>query len=257
MKTPKEITHLLDTILSELHARLSTNFVGLYLRGSLATGDFRPESSDVDLLAVTEREVSAAEFASLVELHGEIAAQAHPFATRLEITYIDLAALRRFQPGYHFPTLGQGEGEKLVWTEHHTNWILERWTVREHGVVLFGPAPKTLIDPIAPAEIIAAVQARVQVWAEWASDLTNPDWQLPRSHKTYVVETMCRALYTGTHGGIASKAQSVAWARQNLPDPWRTLVEESQHWHTDHTTDPTLILPVQAFVLWSAQHVTL
>ena len=36
----------------------AANLVGLYLRGSLATGDFRPESSDIDLLAVTESLVS-------------------------------------------------------------------------------------------------------------------------------------------------------------------------------------------------------
>jgi len=216
-------------------------------------GDFRPETSDVDLLAVTERGVSDAEFASLVALHSSIAEQPHPFAMRLEIAYIDRAALRRFQPGFRFPTLGQGAGETLIWAEHHTNWILERWTVREHGMILFGPPPNELIDPIAPAEIVAAVQARVQVWAEWASDLTNPEWQAPRSHKAYVVETMCRALYTMAQGEIASKAHSVAWARQNLPEPWRTLVEHSQRWHTDNTVDHTLIPRVQAFVLWSAQ----
>jgi hypothetical protein len=257
MTIPSQVTQLLTTLLTGIQTRLPGNLVGLYLRGSLATGDFRIESSDVDLIAVTEREVSDAEFARLVELHSTIAQQAHPFATRIEIAYIDRAAIRRFQPGYRFPTLGQGHGEKLTWTEHHTNWILERWMLREQGIALFGPSPKTLIDPIKPMELSSAVQERLQDWAEWARDLNDPEWQFPRRHKAYIVETMCRALYTLARGEIASKPQSIAWARQNLPEPWRALVEESQSWHTDDTVDPALIPRVHAFVLWAAEQATL
>jgi hypothetical protein len=231
--------------------RLPANLVGLYLRGSLVTGDFRPESSDIDLLAVTYQRVNDTEFARLLELHTTLAQSAHPFAQRLEIAYIDRAALRRFQPGQRHPTLGQGE--TLVWTEHYANWLLERWMVREQGIALFGPLPFTLIDPIDRAELSGAVRSRLQNWAAWAHDLDNPEWQWPRSHKFYVVETLCRALYTLAHGEIASKRQSVAWARQSLPEPWRGLVELAQDWQNDRTLDESLIKPVRGFVLWAAE----
>jgi hypothetical protein len=87
----------------------------------------------------------------------------------------------------------------------------------------------------------------------WAYDLDNPEWQWPRSHKFYVVETMCRALYTLAHGEIGSKPQSVAWARQSLPEPWRGLVERAQAWQNDRTMDESLIKPVRGFVLWAAE----
>lgn len=251
MDRPQVVDEFLNTFLSDLQSLLAANLVGLYLRGSLATGDFRPESSDIDLLAVTESLVSDAEYARLLDLHTAIAQGDHPFARRVEIEYIDRAALRRFQPGQRFPGLGQGE--TLVWREHHTNWILERWMVREQGIVLFGPPPKTLIDPIAPSELSSAVRNRLQDWAAWASDINDPEWHLPRRHKAYVVETMCRALYTMAKGEIGSKAQSAEWARRNLPEPWRSLVEQSQSWRTDDTVDDSLILPVRAFVLWAAE----
>jgi hypothetical protein len=254
MERPQEVEQLLTTLLAEIHARLTSNLVGLYLRGSLVMGDFRPESSDIDLLAVTERLVSAEEFAALVEMHNHLGQPGHPFANRVEIAYIDRVALRRFQPGYRFPTLGQGE--TLGWAEHHTNWILERWMVREHGIALFGPPPTTLIDPVPRAELSSAVRERLQDWAEWASDLNDPEWHGPRSHKAYVVETMCRALYTLAQGEIGSKPQSVAWARQSLPEPWRILVEQSQSWRLDKTVDDTLIVPVSDFVRWTAENAT-
>jgi len=45
--------------------------MGLYLYGSLTTGDFDPESSDIDLLAVTSSGVSGAEFEALRAMHLE------------------------------------------------------------------------------------------------------------------------------------------------------------------------------------------
>jgi predicted nucleotidyltransferase len=257
MSRPQEIDPFLTTLLAEIQAQLSANLVGVYLRGSLVMGDFRPESSDIDLLAVTEQLVSDAEFARLAALHSLISQSDHPFAQRLEITYIDRAGLRRYQPGRRFPTLGQGEGETLQWTEHLSNWVLERWMVREHGISLFGPPPKTLIDPIEAEEFYGVVRARLQDWVEWASDINDPEWHWPRSHKAYVVETMCRALYTLAHGEIGSKPHSAAWARQTLPEPWRSLVERSQSWRTDNTLDDSLIIPVRAFVMWTAERAVL
>jgi hypothetical protein len=246
-----EANQLIATLLAALPAHLPHNLAGVYLRGSLATGDFRPESSDIDLLAVPYQRVNESEFARLLDLHNRIAQSDHTFAQRIEIAYVDRPALRRYQPGQHFPTLGQGE--TLRWTEHHANWILERWMVREQGIALRGPLPVSLIDPIPRPALREAVRARLQDWARWASDSHDPEWQLPRSHKFYVVETMCRALYTLATGEITSKPQSVAWARQTLPEPWRTLVERSQSWQMDNTVDDTLIAPVQGFVLWAAE----
>jgi hypothetical protein len=124
--------------------------------------------------------------------------------------------------------------------------------VREHGKTLYGPPPRTLIKPISLDEIIQAVCARLKDWVEWAQDENDPDWQLPKSHKAYVIETMCRALYTLENGALASKPHAVLWALQNLPPPWRELVEQSQKWRTDNRVDLSVNPDVRRFVLWVA-----
>ena len=129
----------------------------------------------------------------------------------------------------------------MTWQEHGSNWLLERWMVREQGMPLFGPDPQSLIDPIHPAEIKAASAERLQDWAEWARDESDPDWQLPRSHKAYAVETVCRALYTVEHGELAPKREAVDWAKQTMPEPWRGLIHRSQAWRRDWTIDTRLI----------------
>lgn len=250
MTLQPDIVELVDMVRADLERVFGAELVGLYLRGSLALGDFIPATSDVDLLAVTEHPLTAAQFAFLADMHARIAASPNSYGTRMEIAYIDRAALRRFAPGRRHATLGQGE--TLGWAEHSTNWLLERWTVREHGVTLLGPDPRALIDPVDADDIRAAVRARLRDWADWADQVDDPDWFLPRSHKAYVVETMCRALATLATGEIWSKPRAVAWALAHLPEPWRTTVERSQQWRTDPTFDLDAVEEARRFVYWAA-----
>jgi len=247
---PSDVAEILADLLAGIENALQDNLLGVYLRGSLALGDFLPATSDLDLLVVAERHIGNAEFAGLAAFHTRLAASPHTYANRIEITYLDRAAARRFEPGVRHPTLGQGE--TLAWSEHGANWILERWVVREHGVTLYGPDPKTLIDPIAHGELRTAVRGRLRDWADWAAQPDHPDWRLPRSHKAYVVETMCRAMYTLACGDLASKPRAVAWAIAVFPEPWRSLVERSQLWRADATSDLTLVPEVRRFVEWVA-----
>jgi hypothetical protein len=166
------------------------------------------------------------------------------------MAYIDRASLKCFQPGRQHPTLGQGE--TLDWSEHGANWILERWTVRERGVVLLGPNPQRLIDPISANELRAAVRARLPDWVDWANQPDDPDWLLPRSHKAYVIETMCRGLDTLACGALRSKACAVSWAEEILPEPWCSTVKRSRAWRTDSTPDPAIVPEVMCFVHWVA-----
>ena len=250
MSLPPEADVMLRALLTGIQQALGENLVGVYLRGSLATGDFIPENSDLDVLAVTEQPVSDAEFAALAAMHRELAALPNPYANRVEIAYIDRKALRRYVPGRQHPTLEQGEA--LTWSEHGSNWILERWVVRERGIALCGPDPQTLIEPVSVEVLRAAVRDRLRDWADWAHQPDDPDWQLPRAHKAYVVETMCRALYVLAHGELPSKQQAVAWALEALPEPWRSTVERSQAWRGDDTLDPTIVPEVMGFVRWAA-----
>ena len=250
MELPQEAHDILDLLLHGIREALSDNLVGVYLRGSLATGDFDPITSDLDFLAITEHPVSDTEFVALIALHERLGKLPNRYGDQLEGAYIPRADVRRFQPREQHPTIYRGE--PLVWGEHRDNWVLERWVVREHGVTLLGPDPRTLIDPVTPDDLRSAVRTRLKDWADWANDPDDPEWLLHRGHKAYVVETMCRALYTLKHGELPTKPRAVAWALETLPEPWRSTVERSQAWRTDNTLDRSLAPKVQRFVRWAA-----
>lgn len=252
MDYPQDVADILHALLAGIREELTDNLVGIYLRGSLAYGDFRPETSDLDILVVTKRLVTDAEFQRLAELHKRIGHPNNPYARRIEITYIDQEGVRKYRAGQRYPTLEQGEGECLKWCEHGENWVLERWSVREYGKALYGPAPEELIEPISSEAIKQAVRRRLKDWVKWAQDEADPDWQLPKSHKAYVVETMCRALYALKKGEVVTKGQAVDWAKTHLPQPWKELVKRSQGWRTDGRVDHSVNEEVRRFIIWVA-----
>ena len=244
-----EVSDILAALVPCVQSALGDNLVGIYLRGSLATGDFI-DTSDIDFLVATESPVSDAEADALIAMHARLAALPNKYADRLEGAYIDRAALRRFEPGRRFLTV---ECETpLRWKEHETSWLIERCGLRESGLALLGPDPRTLIDPISAAELRGTARQRLGDWAEWAGAPDDPDWLLVRSHQAYVVETMCRALYTLAFGELVSKRNAVEWALSALPESWRALVEEAVARRADATADPRRVADLLAFVEWVA-----
>jgi len=163
VKLPQEVIDMLTAVLPSMHEALGDNLMGVYLRGSLAMGDFDPVTSDLDFFAVTERPVSEAAFTVLVAVHARLDVLPNHYAGQLEGPYIDRSAARRFRPGERYPTIGRGEA--LAWHEHGYNWVLERWMVREHGITVLGPNPKTLIDPVASNELRTAARLRMRTAA--------------------------------------------------------------------------------------------
>jgi hypothetical protein len=246
---------MLQALVSGIQAALGDNLAGVYLRGSLVTGDFDPESSDLDFFAVTERPVSEAEFDRLADLHTRLSALPNRYGDHLEGPYISREAVRRFRPGEVHPTIHRGEQlQRLV---HGNNWLLERHVVREQGVTLTGPDPRTLIDPVSAEEIREAVRTRLGDWVEFAEHPEDPHWWQPLGHCAYVVETMCRAAYTLATGELCSKPRAVAWALETFPEPWRSTVERSQVWRSpemanEPITGPGVIQEVTELVFWAA-----
>src|SRR3990172_2250808 len=92
-----DINRLLESLLSRMRHIFRERLVGLYLYGSLTTGDFDPESSDIDLLAAASSDVSGAEFDALRVMHVDFARDNPAWEDRVEVAYLSVAALRTFR----------------------------------------------------------------------------------------------------------------------------------------------------------------
>jgi hypothetical protein len=76
-------------------------------------------------------------------------------------------------------------------------------------------------------------------WGEWVTDAQT------RPSQAYAILTMCRALYTCTHGAQVSKRKAAEWAAQELPQ-WSDLIKSALLWRAawrDETVDHAATFP--------------
>jgi predicted nucleotidyltransferase len=216
-----------NLVLDELHqgakSVLGGQLVGMYLFGSLTTGTF-DDASDVDVLFVTQGVVSGELFEALKSMHARIAEMDAWCATQLEVSYIPQKAVRRFDPNDKlYPRLDRGWGESLHWMSHESDWVIQRHLTREKGIVIEGPPPKDLIDPVSPDELREAMRPLLKNWIPYltAEPVTHNGYQ------SYIVLTICRVLYTIQLGEVATKPQAAEWAMQALDPRWSPLIERA------------------------------
>ena len=235
-KMPAHVTHptlypdvnaVLHVLLSGVQTILGDHFVGMYVYGSLASGDFNPQRSDIDLLVVTADELPDELLPALEAMHSRITASGLKWATRLEGDYIPQPALRRYDPSQAwYPHLGM-DGHFDV-EQHGSDGVIQRHLVREQGVVVAGPAPDTLIDPVQPDDLRRAALGILLEW--WAPMLHDPARLHSSEYQAYAVLTMCRALYTLQYGSVVSKSVAAQWAQQALGERRAALIERALAW---------------------------
>jgi hypothetical protein len=218
------VNELLDELVSGLQAALGDDCIGLYLYGSLATGDFDEACSDIDFAAVTGGELPPRLIASLEAMHHALAAGGKRGVAHLEGAYLPLALVRHHDPDAPpCPCLNEGVFglERLG-----SDWIIQRHVLREHAAVVAGPAPAPLIDPVSPEQLREAIRGLCSEW--WFPMLENPSWLAARGpeYHAFAVISMCRVLHGLAHGTIVSKPAAVRWAMAACPD-WQPLMERA------------------------------
>ncbi len=217
-----EINQLLDDLLADVQTVLGEKLVGLYLAGSLVYGDFDPDHSDIDLLAVTATDIDEADFHALRQVHDDLIGRYTRWADRIEILYMSLAGLKTFRTERsQIAVISPGEPFNLK--DAGREWLMNWYMMREQGRTLFGPPPETIIDPISMEEFTASVREHAHLWRGWIDGVAY------RKSQAYAILTMCRTLYTVTTGEQGSKKRAARWAARELPE-WAELINSALEW---------------------------
>jgi hypothetical protein len=222
------VNEVLRSLLAQVQSILGSHFAGMYRAGSLALGDFNPETSDIDVVIVTDAPLSTHCFAALQAMHAAFAAGASPWAAKLEAVYIPRAALRGAPPpGARYPVL-ERDRPSLAWEPLEDGWSVQCYTLREYGVPVAGPDPRALVALVDPDEMRRAGAAIAGMWLEQArSDPSWLAWLRRRANGAFVVLTLCRLLYTLESGAVASKPGAARWAQQTLDPHWADLINRA------------------------------
>lgn len=216
----------LNSVLNELvvgvKRTLGATFVGAYLQGSFAVGDF-DEHSDVDFVVVIDGDLTPSQVDQLQAIHKRIYALDCEWAKHLEGSYFPTSVIRSDRSGEALWYLDHGS--KTLIRSDHCNTLVVRSIIREHGIKLDGPDPKSLVDPVDRGELAREIRRTMLTWGEEIR--TQPKRYMNRFYQGYIVLNYCRMLHDLVRGRPGSKQEGASWAKSTLGPRWSELIDRA------------------------------
>jgi len=218
-----ELNAVLHELVAGIRQAVGSNFIGAYLQGSFAVGDF-DRDSDVDFVIAIRNELSENEVAELQRVHERIYGLESEWAQHLEGSYFPGAILRT----------GERCGEPLWYLDHgrnrliksdHCNTLVVRSVVRERGITLAGPEPATLVDSISVTALRREMSNTMRTWAK--DILEHQERYRNRFYQGYIVLNYSRMLHDLVKGRPSSKREGATWAKATLGTDWSALIDRA------------------------------
>jgi hypothetical protein len=157
-----ELNSVLQDLVESVQTVLSIKFVGAYLQGSFAVGDFDLHS-DVDFIMVTEEDLSEEEVHGLQGAHERIYCLDSPWAQHLEGSYFPREILwYSAQSGGQLWYLNHGS-RSLIQSDHCNNRFYQGYIVLNYCRMLHD------LHRGFPGSKLAG--------AQWAKANLDPSWQ--------------------------------------------------------------------------------
>lgn len=223
-----DVNSILDQVLSKLQIILQGHFIGLYLGGSLALGDFNPDRSDVDFVVVTADELPPELVAAVEEMHTQLWFTGAKWAKKFDGSYVPQPVIRHWTPDH--PPCPFIERDTFTITQQGSA-VIQRHIIHQYGIVVAGPHPHMLLDPVEADELLHALRDMLERW--WRPLLDDPGWVQQSQMQPFALLSMCRALYTLEHGIVAPKLVAGRWCQQTLGIEWTPLIEWAMAWPRD------------------------
>jgi hypothetical protein len=173
----------------------------LLVAGSLATGDYRPGVSDLDLVALTDGPVGEDRQATLGSLHQRLDSAAAS-GLKLGCVYVDAARVGAL--GAKHPTWTHG-----VLVQRILSGVTRAELVR-HGYAIFGRAPSEVFPAMSDDDVREA--ARAELTGYWAWAARRPWIWLDPVMADLGLTSMARGRHALRTGALLTKSEAVEQA---------------------------------------------
>jgi aminoglycoside adenylyltransferase-like protein len=252
MNIPQDLSDLLEEMAADLPAILRGNLVGIYLWGSLTYEAFDETCSDVDLVAVTERDIDDREFS---DLDAWFKANSNHWVRRIDMRFVIddefLDQTSRCCGFYHYIgklTRHVSDGNPFIWIN-----------VAQSGVTLWGKDAKLVAPHVSDQCLHDALLLELNYLKEDLQSNAGDRSDKAFIHNAYAVLTACRILYSAHHKALVSKNQAYAWAMETVPAIWRPaiLAARDNRLKNGGSTTPQLEQDAMCFVEFVAGEVNL
>lgn len=240
----RDIRQYLIRIAGVLGDTLSDQLIGLYIRGSLATGVFRRERSDIDLLAVVRRPIDTADRAALARTIVRLS-DARPIRRDIEITVMSERDARFFE----YPTpyeLQYSNAVHEAFRRGSFDFAAQRFSsdlavqileARERGFVLVGPPAADLFAFVPWHAYIASLHEDF----EWGGRHTQ-------DAPVYSILNACRVLHgvSSPQPSVPNKDEAARWALNAVPVEHRSTILDALNLYRGEKTGEDVVLTLGA-----------
>ena len=176
----------------------------VWLYGSVVMDDFRPGWSDIDLLALTEGQITdaqALELAALRQTMGE-AEPGNPYFRLFE--GIVARAEEYFSGTYSRLVYWGTTGQRI--TDHYQPDAFSRYELARYGQSVLGRKDRRVFSAPSGDELAAAVRSHYESIRRYAVQTDE------RLYSCGWLLDIARCVHTLRHGGVIAKTQAGAWA---------------------------------------------
>jgi hypothetical protein len=116
-------------------------------------------------------------------------------------------------------------GDRILTRSEHDNTQVVRYVLRERGITLAGPEPRTLIARVEPGELRDEIRAAMRSFGSVLLVGTTP--VEPLWMQGFTVLLFCRMLHSLESATIISKPAAGRWATEHLDARWGPLIERA------------------------------
>jgi streptomycin 3"-adenylyltransferase len=221
----RDVRQYLVRIAAAMGEVLGDKLAGLYVHGSLATGAYHRERSDIDLITVTSGKLSPAFRESVARTLVQLS-DARPVPGDIEVSVVQERYARSFEHPMpyevHYSSalhakIRRGEFDFAA-DRTSVDLAADIVDVRERGVTLYGPSPAAMFGPVPWHAFINALEADF----EWARPHVG---DMP----VYAVLNACRVLHGTTARSMSApnKDEAGAWALETVPRMYHSIVNDA------------------------------
>ncbi|GIE99343.1 aminoglycoside adenylyltransferase domain-containing protein [Paractinoplanes rishiriensis] len=195
------------------------------LHGSLAAGGYRPERSDIDLLAVVEGGLSDDQIAALVA-----AVRRSDGRIDLQVVTAAVAAAPSPEPALELLVGRHDESAELeveIRVDRAPDLLAELSMARADGRALAGAPPHEVLGEVPAAWVVARGRHWLGVWRGLTDDA---------GHAAFMVLTACRIWRFAVEGRHSPKIEAAEWVLARRPS--LTAVRQAVRQYEDQPGAP-------------------
>ena len=229
-KIPIPVQNILSLYMSLFYERIPNTLEGLYIHGSIALNAYINDSSDIDFIAIVNRQLTEEEVKIVSDTHRELHNKFRK--TGMDGCYLLWEDIGKKETQTK-KCLYINEG-KIGWSNHVINQITW-WLLRDKGICIIGPEITSFhfdVDENALADYV-----RTNMNTYWLNRMNKiakfkriapllPNKLVDREVQ-WCITGMLRQFYTLREHEIISKVDAGKYAINYMPERWRNIINEA------------------------------